>query len=161
MKLLMIIGFFATVYVWSTYGAGWGLLTAFLLMGGLGWSLFGALLIALGSSIKALIIRGAFWVQTDDSHSRRGEERDKSSEHDIVADPTLVRHMALFRDGRGVTLSLFVEEGSELHRWSWVFDDGLSGYDPRTAELAEIAMTKIEKELDLPLSWPHRDFERP
>ncbi len=161
MKLLILIGFFATVYVWSAYGAGWGLLTAFLLMGGLGWSLLGALLLALGSSIRALSIRGAFWVRTDGSPSRLGKERDTSSEHDIVADPALVRHIALFRDGRGVTLSLFVEEESEPHRWSWVFDDGLSGYDPWTAELAEIAMTKIEKELNLPLSWPYRDFEGP
>jgi hypothetical protein len=161
MKLLILIGFFATVYVWSAYGAVWGLLTAFLLMGGLGWSLLGALLLALGSSFRALSIRGAFWVRTDGSPSRRGEERDTSSEHDIVADPALVRHIALFRDGRGVTVSLFVEEGSEPHRWSWVFDDGLSGYDPWTAELAEIAMTRIEKELNLPLSWPYRDFEGP
>jgi hypothetical protein len=161
MRLLILIGFVATVYVWSTYGAGWGLLSAFLLMGGLGWSLLGALLLALGSSFRALSIRGAFWIRTDGSPSRRDEKQDTLSEHNIVADPALVRHIALFRDGRGVTVSLYVEEESESHRWSWVFDDDLSGYDPRTAELAEIAMTKIEKELNLPLSWPYRNLESP
>jgi hypothetical protein len=161
MKLLIVVGFGVTVLVWSTYGAGWGLLTALLFMGGFGWSLIGALLLALGSLVRALLFRGAFGVRTDGSASGQGRERVTSIDQDTVAGPSLVRHVALFRDGRGVTLSLFSELRGEPHRWSWVFDDGLDGYDPRTAELAEIAMTKIEKELDLPLSWPYRDFEGP
>jgi hypothetical protein len=41
MRLMMLIGFVVTVAVWSNYGPWWGLLSAFLLMGGMGWKLQG------------------------------------------------------------------------------------------------------------------------
>lgn len=50
MFIMIVIGFIATVYVWSQFGPVLGLITAFFLMGGVGWKLLYGLLGALGPS---------------------------------------------------------------------------------------------------------------
>lgn len=69
MRLMMLVGLVVTVAVWSRFGAVWGLLTGFLLMGGLGWKL----LLAIPGGLMRLFSRGASQEFINAWEARAGE----------------------------------------------------------------------------------------
>jgi hypothetical protein len=73
--------------------------------------------------------------------------------------PELVRHVSLYNDGLGATFYLFRNVDGR-HRWQWSYDHGVPD-DLNTSLATHLAITDIEKELNLPLTYPQHDPNRP
>lgn len=69
------------------------------------------------------------------------------------------RHVALSSTGLGATFKRVLRsDGTE--NWVWSYDTGLVD-DLHTMMATEKAVTALEKELGLPLTWPHLDPDAP
>lgn len=185
MRFMMVIGLMATIVVWSNYGPGWGLLTGFLMMGGLGWKLLAA---AAGGAVgiarpdtkeftaawEERAGRMEFGVpqtypppgmyqawRRDRRHTGESAgvwlDRVLQQAAEAATEPTLVRHVDLYPDGKGATFELRVVGGEP--KWRWSYDSGTPD-NFNTTVMTEVAITNMEKELGLPLTFPHLDPDR-
>jgi hypothetical protein len=186
--IVFIISLLITIFVWSHAGPVWGLLSGFLLIGGLGWKLAGRLV-----GLAVLPFRPGWigfvnaWEQRIGDERRSGRDvpdaevlsmrsayrswrvaRKESGES--AGDwldrelglgkwkPELVRHVPFYKDGKGATFELRREDGKP--KWSWRYDSGTPD-DFMTMMATDKAITTIEKELGLPLTFPHLDPDKP
>lgn len=187
MVIILIISVAVTAYVWSNAGPVWGLVTGFLLIGGAGWKLltgfFGLALRPFrpgwGEFVRAWENkigdpRRSGWDVPDEEvlamHQgyrawRRHRKQTDESANDWLdrmaregrPKPEFSRHVPLYPDGKGATFEFHRENGEP--KWSWTYDPGTpDNFD--TTMLAEMKLTTLQKELGLPLSFPHWDPDR-
>lgn len=69
------------------------------------------------------------------------------------------RHVAFTPDGRGATFRRILDRKG-IERWSWTYDLGVPDNLQRMIA-TEMAVTLLEKELRLPLTWPMWDPDAP
>jgi hypothetical protein len=188
MGLLLIGSIIVTAAVWSNAGPVWGLITGFLLIGGAGWKLLAGLVgLAIrpfrpgwGEFVRAWELRvgdprRGGWDVPDNEvvamHRAYAEWRQDKKQTDEWAGAWLdrmltggrsktefSRHVPLYKDGKGATFELRYEHGEP--KWSWSYDPGTPD-NFNTMMMTEMALTRIEKELDLPLTFPHWDPDKP
>lgn len=72
--------------------------------------------------------------------------------------PDLMRHVPMDAQGRGATFELRIKDGKP--HWRWTYDRGLRD-DSNTLVSTHVAITRMEKELDLPLTFPAMDPDKP
>src|SRR5207244_2694668 len=78
--------------------------------------------------------------------------RERSKRKLRATTPVLVRHVGLRPDGVGATLEMRQRHGE--HTWTWRFDPQVGeGVDFWNMGPIQGAITKVEQELGLPLTW--------
>jgi hypothetical protein len=75
------------------------------------------------------------------------------------SETVFLRHVGLQADGKGATFFLNRLRDGEL-KWSWDYDGGLRD-DMMTMVATERALCVLEKELGMPMTFPHSDPDRP